>query len=180
MTRLVFEMHKRRAEALTMSTPAVALRTVDLPDALAPSVATPAQTARPRKKAPYIFGTLALVAAGVGAAVYISSLGKETTDDAQIEGHVSTVAARVPGEVKRVLVTDNQQVHAGDVLVEPRQRRLRRAPRRDPRRSRRRAGRPPRRRDAARSRAQAGRREPRRRARRHRAGGRRVGLEPRR
>jgi membrane fusion protein (multidrug efflux system) len=77
---------------------------------------TPPKVAR--KKAPYIFGVLALAAAGYGAHLYISSRGTETSDDAQVEGHVSNVAARVAGQVKRVLIHDNQLVKAGDVLVE--------------------------------------------------------------
>ena len=42
----------------------------------------------------------------------------ESTDDAQIEGHLVNVAARVSGQVKGVRVKDNQVVEAGDVLVE--------------------------------------------------------------
>jgi membrane fusion protein, multidrug efflux system len=42
----------------------------------------------------------------------------ETTDNAQIEGHISPVLPRVPGYVARVLVTDNQRVSAGQPLVE--------------------------------------------------------------
>ena len=60
---------------------------------------------------------LAVAAAGVGTAVWLGH-GKEATDDAQVEGHVAAVAARVPGQVKRVLVKDHQQVKAGDPLVE--------------------------------------------------------------
>ena len=44
--------------------------------------------------------------------------GHETTDDAQVEAHVANVAPRVAGQVTRVWVKDNQQVRAGDVLVE--------------------------------------------------------------
>jgi membrane fusion protein (multidrug efflux system) len=43
--------------------------------------------------------------------------GHESTDDAQIEAHVSPVAARVGGTVLEVLVKDNQPVKKGDVLV---------------------------------------------------------------
>lgn len=49
---------------------------------------------------------------------FLGGAGKETTDDAQIEGHVAFVAPHVAGQVKRVLVKDNQHVKAGDVLVE--------------------------------------------------------------
>lgn len=40
------------------------------------------------------------------------------TDNAFIESHVHAVASRVPATVQRVLVTDNQYVHKGDLLVE--------------------------------------------------------------
>ena len=43
---------------------------------------------------------------------------RESTDDAQIEGNVTPVAARVAGTVQKVLVNDNQQVKAGDILVQ--------------------------------------------------------------
>jgi membrane fusion protein (multidrug efflux system) len=43
--------------------------------------------------------------------------GREETDDAQIEAHVSPVAARVGGTVIEVLVKDNQRVDKGDLLV---------------------------------------------------------------
>src|SRR5262249_44961183 len=42
----------------------------------------------------------------------------ETTDDAQIDGNLSAVSARVPGTVTAVMVVDNQQVQAGDLLVQ--------------------------------------------------------------
>ncbi len=41
-----------------------------------------------------------------------------STDDAYVNGHITFVAARVPGQVSRVLVDDNNPVHQGDLLVE--------------------------------------------------------------
>ncbi|HEY8033793.1 MAG TPA: HlyD family secretion protein [Methylocella sp.] len=41
-----------------------------------------------------------------------------STDDAYVNGHVTFVAARVPGQVSRVLVDDNNHVKKGDLLVE--------------------------------------------------------------
>ena len=41
-----------------------------------------------------------------------------TTDDAFIDGYIHTVASKVPGTVKAVLVKSNQFVKTGDVLVE--------------------------------------------------------------
>ena len=60
-----------------------------------------------------------LILAIAGAAIwYYMTTGKETTDDAQIDAHVTEVAARVGGTVLAVKVSDNQPVEAGAVLVE--------------------------------------------------------------
>jgi membrane fusion protein (multidrug efflux system) len=42
----------------------------------------------------------------------------ETTDDAYVGGDVTDLAPQVSGVVTRVLVTDNQAVHQGDLLVQ--------------------------------------------------------------
>ena len=44
--------------------------------------------------------------------------GYESTDDAQVDAHLYSVSARVPGYVMNVAVGDNQYVQQGDVLVE--------------------------------------------------------------
>ena len=41
----------------------------------------------------------------------------ESTDDAYIGGNVTVIAPEVPGFIVRLAVDDNQQVHAGDLLV---------------------------------------------------------------
>jgi membrane fusion protein (multidrug efflux system) len=71
-----------------------------------------------RRLAPILLPLLSALAFGGGAAAFFASQGKETTDDAQVEGHVAYVAPHVSGQVKRVLVKDNQRVERGDVLVE--------------------------------------------------------------
>ncbi len=43
--------------------------------------------------------------------------GRESTDDAQIDGHIAPIAARVGGTVVAVNVGDNQEVKSGAVLV---------------------------------------------------------------
>jgi len=45
-------------------------------------------------------------------------LNTVSTDDAYVNGHVTFVAPRVPGQVVAVLVDDNNRVHKGDLLVE--------------------------------------------------------------
>ena len=65
-----------------------------------------------------ILVAVAVVAAiGAGAWFYLTR-GRESTDDAQVDAHVTPIAARVGGTVLRVPVTDNQPVEAGTVLVE--------------------------------------------------------------
>jgi membrane fusion protein, multidrug efflux system len=45
-------------------------------------------------------------------------LNTVSTDDAYVNGHVTFVAARVGGQVARVLVDDNNRVRKGDILVQ--------------------------------------------------------------
>jgi membrane fusion protein (multidrug efflux system) len=67
---------------------------------------------------PWIVGGLALVLV-IGGYLFWRHLNpREGTDDAQVSGHVSPVAARVAGTVTNVAVNDNQPVAAGAVLVE--------------------------------------------------------------
>jgi len=46
-----------------------------------------------------------------------ATAGRETTDDAQVDAHVTPIAARVGGTVIDVRVKENQQVEAGTVLA---------------------------------------------------------------
>ena len=68
-----------------------------------------------RSASPSASSLLAVV--GVGVWFWITA-GRESTDDAQVDAHVTPIAARVGGTVLRVPVADNQQVEAGAVLVE--------------------------------------------------------------
>src|SRR5207245_1931326 len=42
----------------------------------------------------------------------------ESTDDAQIDGHLNAISARISGHVEKLLVDDNQYVNAGTSLVQ--------------------------------------------------------------
>ncbi len=90
----------------------VTLQATEDPDAML--VAPPAKRAR----AKIILPVLIAVAALIGGGLYINGRGKETTDDAFVESHVSNIAPRVAGQVLHVLVKDNQAVVAGDVMIE--------------------------------------------------------------
>src|SRR5690348_11443569 len=63
-------------------------------------------------------GVVAVVALIFAARWIIESLRTASTDDAYVNGHVTFVAARVPGQVLRVLVDDNNRVRKGDLLVQ--------------------------------------------------------------
>jgi membrane fusion protein (multidrug efflux system) len=64
-------------------------------------------------------GALIVVIALVGVGIWLFvTAGRETTDDAQVDAHVTQIAARVGGTVLRVLVEDNRPVDAGATLVE--------------------------------------------------------------
>ena len=41
-----------------------------------------------------------------------------TTDDAQVDGYITTVSPRVSGEVVKLWVNDNVEIHAGDALID--------------------------------------------------------------
>src|ERR1044071_8199253 len=59
-----------------------------------------------------------IVVAVLGAATYfILTRGQESTDDAQVDAHVTPIQAQVGGSVAKILVVDNQQVEAGAELV---------------------------------------------------------------
>lgn len=61
---------------------------------------------------------IVLVVALVGGGAYwLLTRGRESTDDAQVEAHVTPVAAQVGGTVAAVRVADNQQVQEGAELV---------------------------------------------------------------
>jgi membrane fusion protein (multidrug efflux system) len=76
----------------------------------------PAKAAR-RPRAPYVLGGLLTLAALGLVGAYALNVGHESTDDAQVEGRIMNVSARVSGQVAKVLVEDNQMVKEGDLLV---------------------------------------------------------------
>jgi hypothetical protein len=80
----------------------------------------PAASATPptwRRRAQWAAAGVALVLVLVAGVPWLrSTLTTVSTNDAYVNGHVTFVAPRVPGQVKRVLVDDNGRVRAGDLL----------------------------------------------------------------
>jgi membrane fusion protein (multidrug efflux system) len=63
-----------------------------------------------------IIGGVILLAALLGLYLYFHN--RESTDDAQVDGHITPIAAKIYGRVAKVQVNDNQAVKAGQVLVQ--------------------------------------------------------------
>lgn len=81
-----------------------------------------AETAGPRAgrlagRGGTIAGAALLLAAIVAFFVWRSS-GRQSTDDAQIDGHITQVASRVGGPIVKLNVRDNEFVQAGAIIAE--------------------------------------------------------------
>ena len=74
------------------------------------------RTGSPGFRVGMAIGVIVLLVAGIFVYRYLGSY--ESTDDAQVDGHINSVSARVAGHVVRLNVQDNQFVQAGTVLVE--------------------------------------------------------------
>jgi membrane fusion protein (multidrug efflux system) len=70
----------------------------------------------PRFRVFLIVGIIVLLVAGFFLWRYFDSY--EDTDDAQIDGHLNSISARVSGHVLKLLVDDNQYVPIGTPLIE--------------------------------------------------------------
>jgi membrane fusion protein, multidrug efflux system len=112
------------AEVLDKTPPALrpgsepALRQVS-----APAIVTPAGKGDKRKSLRQLALAAGLIAALVGGGWYGEywwTAGRfiQSTDDAYVGGNVTPLAPHVDGFVERVLVTDNQHVRAGEVLIQ--------------------------------------------------------------
>ncbi len=77
---------------------------------------TEIEAPRSRRRGLIIVGIV--VVAVIGLAIWWHSTFSEDTDDAQVNGHLIQVSARVGGQVLKVDVEENQTVKAGDPIVE--------------------------------------------------------------
>ena len=71
--------------------------------------------ANPKVRRLLLIGGVVLIAILVGLFLYYHN--RESTDDAQVDGHITPIASKIYGRVAQVLVNDNQPVKAGQVLV---------------------------------------------------------------
>lgn len=75
----------------------------------------PKGLANPKMQRLAMLGGAVLIVVLVGLFLYYHN--RESTDDAEIDGHITPIAAKIYGRVAEVLVKDNQAVKAGQLLV---------------------------------------------------------------
>jgi membrane fusion protein, multidrug efflux system len=71
--------------------------------------------ANPKVRRLLFVGGVVLIAVLAGLFFYYHN--RESTDDAQVDGHITPIASKIYGRVAQVLIDDNQPVKAGQVLV---------------------------------------------------------------
>ena len=108
-----------RENLTAVETPATLRRPDATGDGTIPK-GSPADTGAAKKRLPRTRAAIVALAVAVAVGVYYFEFVApfESTDDAFIDAHVTTVAPQVAGRVERVLVNDNQIVNAGDVLLQ--------------------------------------------------------------
>jgi membrane fusion protein (multidrug efflux system) len=78
---------------------------------------------RPRRRGRRLWQAMIFLAAVSAAATYGAHWWRagrfiESTNDAYVGGNVTAIAPHISGFIAKILVTDNQFVHAGDLLIE--------------------------------------------------------------
>jgi membrane fusion protein (multidrug efflux system) len=81
-----------------------------------PATTTDTSTQRLRTRRLALAGGLVLLVGGL--AFWLATRGRESTDDARVDGRVHTLSAQVGGRVVSVAAKENQTVAAGDLLAE--------------------------------------------------------------
>jgi membrane fusion protein (multidrug efflux system) len=80
-------------------------------------------SAEPPEEAPrsspvkFILLGMLIVAISAGIWAYFHFRDRVSSDDAQVDAHITAIAPKIPGNVIEVVARDNQPVSAGDVLV---------------------------------------------------------------
>src|ERR1700684_397869 len=81
-----------------------------------PLVAEPPKGLKnPKVQRVLLLAAIVIVAVAVGLFLYYRN--RESTDDAQVDGHITPIAAKISGRVAEVLVHDNEPVKAGQILI---------------------------------------------------------------
>jgi membrane fusion protein, multidrug efflux system len=75
-------------------------------------------TGKRKLSPPVLIGVIAGVILLGALVFFLLGVGKESTDDAQVDADVVALAPRVSGQVASVLIADNQQVKKGDAVLQ--------------------------------------------------------------
>lgn len=75
------------------------------------------QDVRRKRRIRFIVLAVLVIAAIAAIPVYSYYSVRESTDDAQVDGHIVPISPRINGTIIKVLVNDNQQVKPGEDLV---------------------------------------------------------------
>jgi membrane fusion protein (multidrug efflux system) len=79
---------------------------------------TPEVARRSGSRTKVVIALIFLVVVGVAVyALYMHYRDRVSSDDANVDGHISAIAPKITGNVIEVAVLDNQEVKAGQVLV---------------------------------------------------------------
>ena len=78
----------------------------------------PVESPTSKARRNFIIGTVVVLLVVLALFFYWRSTFTEDTDDAQVDGDLYQVSARVSGQIIKVNVTDNQQVKQGDVIAD--------------------------------------------------------------
>ena len=113
-------MEERTTQAPPIANPPVAEKTGltnrPLPSTERDFHTRPSRTRSPGFRIAVLIALVVLLVVGFFVYRYLTSY--ESTDDAQVDGHINSVSARISGHVMKLNVLDNQYVQAGTVLVE--------------------------------------------------------------
>jgi membrane fusion protein (multidrug efflux system) len=86
-------------------------------DVVADTPVEPQPQPKKRRLPLIIVGTLVIVLGAWALQRYLYSRHHVSTDNAQVDGHITVIAPRISAFISRVLVDDNQHVKTGDTLV---------------------------------------------------------------
>lgn len=90
------------------------VKTLPAPEPTKPE--PPKPLASPKVRRGLSIAAIVLIVAGLALFLYFHN--RESTDDAQVDGHITPVASKIYGRVSKVLIDDNQAVKAGQVIVQ--------------------------------------------------------------
>ena len=82
-----------------------------------PLAAEPVAEEPRRSPVKFIVLGMLVLALAAGAWAYFHFLDRVSSDDAEVDAHITAIAPKIPGNVLEVLAKDNQPVKVGDIQI---------------------------------------------------------------